>query len=926
MKPIKLTMCAFGPYAGEETVDFEAFGGSGLFLVTGVTGAGKTTIFDGISYALFGKASGRDRSDDCLRSDFADPSVETYVRLEFEHDGKRYTITRRPTQKRLKKRGEGETVETASADFYIGGRSLWKINEVNAAVEELLGLTCDQFRQIVVIAQGEFRRLLLAKSDERMEILGRIFDTGVCRAFQDRLKDAYFAAKRESDAERDGASRALGSVIVPSARFAEWEEACGVYSAERVEAFISALIEEATAEKTAVSARLDELAETDKKLALRLDAAGRYNDTIKKAEEAAEYVRAAHARRDEASKRKAGADAAKPERDRAAAEAAAVEKSLGDYDELERVRGEAAKAAKARAEADAEAKRLNAAAADAEARGKRADARIKELENAAADCAAAQVAEDGARKKAEELSLLSARHTELKSAAQAADSAKKRAAEAISAMERACREYDGAYAHFLASSAGVLAERLERDKPCPVCGSTEHPHPAALAEGAPGEEEIKRLREAENAARKAADEAAARARERDMAHEGLLRTFLADLERLTGAKADESGAEALLAEALLSARGTAERLAATLRLKRAALDEKKAAEEESAKSAKEREEFASGERKARDTAAKHVADEAKYAGIAEGLAAKLAYPGKREAQARLSELSAFVKKADEEARTAAEEDRAARERAAAAEAEEKSLSASVKAQAEALGAECGKPADMSEDMRLKREADAERKTLTERSEKLAADISANGRALSEYRKRSRALADKEKREAALKELADVACGDSRGRRRVSFEAYVQQVYFDMILGEANKRLSSMTDGRFALVRQEDPSDNRFKSGLDLDVYDAWTGKARTVRSLSGGESFKASLALALGLSDVVQSAAGGVKLDTMFIDEGFGTLDSESLDQAMDVIAGLACGNRLVGVISHVEGLKERIDRRITVEKGSRGSSVRVEA
>lgn len=927
MKPLVLTMCAFGPYAGEERVDFTAFGGRGLFLISGPTGAGKTTVFDGISYALFGTASGSARGDDCLRSDFAPPDTETRVSLEFEHRGKRYTITRKPAQKRPKKRGGGETEETASVEFDLGSRVITRRGEADAAIEALLGINGDQFRQIVMIAQGEFLRLLLAKSDERMAILGRIFDTRRFADLQQRLKRAYAAKAADADEDRKMALAALDRVKVPDELADEWEELkSNVYFAERTDEFVSSLIARFGAEKNEIARLLEDADKEDKALAVRLDRLNGYNKCVREHEIAVKASETALGALGDAEIRRRNIEARAGERDVAAAEAAAIRDALPAYDEYETARAAAVEAEKAAAEADKSAKEALVRLEIAEKKKREADERISSLGNADAEYAECAAAERAAGDKLAALTELNTRLSEVRAAERDAAAAAERADAAIELMRRAAEEHARAYGLFLASQAGILAAKLRDGERCPVCGSFDHPSPAAIAEGAPSEERVNELRAAEERAREEADKAAKISSEAINGRDRKVAVFLSELTKLSGREIVREDADRVLTESLAAQQTEHEDLVRALSVKADAVRSRKEAVKASEEAAQEVEKLRAAESGIKTRASELKENALRIRGVADGSAKMLKYPGKRDAERRLAELTATVSGIDRERKAADEAYGNAQKAKAAADEAEKGARRRMDELAGELGAESGRLADGSAENDRKTELDGMRKSLKERSEKLAAELDGAERALDDYRARRAALAEKEKLVSALKELSDVANGEMKGQRKVSFEVYAQQVYFDMILAEANKRLRVMTDGRYVLVRQERAADNRFKSGLELDVYDAWTGRTRTVRSLSGGESFKASLALALGLSDVVQNYSGGVQLDTMFIDEGFGTLDPESLDKAMDIISELACGNRLVGVISHVEGLKERIDRRITVEKGSRGSSVRVEA
>lgn len=925
MKPLKLVLSAFGPYAGRETVDFSPFGGSGLFVVGGVTGAGKTTIFDGISYALFGRVSGSERGVDCLRSDFAAPETETFAELEFIHNGASYSIVRKPAQRRPKKRGDGFTDDPPSVCLETPDRVITKTADADAKIEEILGINYEQFRQIAMIAQGEFLRLLLAPSGDRMKILGRIFGTGRYGDVQRRLKDAKNAAMADAENERREANGALDRAVVPTERADEWESRRKLYDAESTSAFLRSVISDADGRLKEVKKQREEIATAEKANTVRGEKTAQYLDHAKRAAAAEERIKTGNVALAAAEEKLKAAQAKKAERDKAASEADSIEKSLPDYDVLgERTRA-LTEAERRRSDAKKNAERLRAELLKEEERKKLADEKAVGLADAEARYSSCVVAEQDEQGKLKTLTGLSGDLEKVTCAEREAAKAAEEAADALKAYNAANAVYSSAYNAFIRSQAGLIARGLQEGKPCPVCGSLSHPSPAEAEEGAPSEERVNELKAAADSARGRSDEAGKTAQSTRTAADEKTKRLIADLAE-AGIETDRAGAEKALADATARKKAVCADLAA----KRKAADEDRKnrnnALEESAEAEKTAARLREEARQADEEKAKAERDAAALEAQTKELRGRLAFGDAAAARARAAELNTFVKNADDELALAENERRGAEGGIKTAEGEKNAADGAMKELAAALGfaPQAETLGEIQEESRVLGER---RKRLEEEAAELEKEKSANERALEDYLGCGKRLAALEKRAGELQVLSDVANGEVTGKRKITFEIYVQQVYFDMILEDANKRLREMTDGRFALLRSEE-GDHRSKTGLDLDVSDAWTGKVRSVRSLSGGESFKASLALALGLSDVVQSFAGGVRLDTMFIDEGFGTLDSESLDKALDIIAKLAYGggDRLVGLISHVDELKERIDRRIIVEKGTKGSKVRVEA
>ena len=1034
MKPLLLTLSAFGPYAGECTVDFTRFGGSGLFLITGDTGAGKTTLFDGITYALYGEASGEIRGGDGLRSDFASPETETFVTLEFEHRGKRYTVTRRPEYTRPKRRREGSTRQPASAELWLpDGSTVSRLMEVTARITEILRLNYKQFKQLCMLAQGEFRRLLLAGSDERTEILRRLFDTGLYRTVQQELADAARAASEHREALRLRAAEACRRVIPEDKTDAlpAGEEALGrlpetAEALEEQNERDGQRLQELTArgqeadrrrEQAAVDLegarvreekkrRLEQVGEELRLLAQREPELREQARRLERAEKAsqleAELALLGQARtqeeavRQEASQleeslpalRRSEEEAAR--RERAAREEggqrealrsrrAELEALLPRYErreQLEHRRQEAQTSQQEREQMCARTAKEEEAARAALAE---TEALCASLEGAETDRAAAAEQEQALERKRRELRDLL--DTATRTAQQEAEYASAR--EALASLLEDYRGkkavFDRREALFYRAQAGLLAARLQEGAPCPVCGSLEHPCPAPVPEEAPTREELDALKAQR-------DEAEARCTKAGAETEGL-RAAAAQLrleqENRAAALKITGGPEEWTelahrwedrAGELAAARRRQEERCTQLREASARREELRARSEQARQRAAEAQ-----KEQASAQAALEALTEA-LAGEQAALPAELpSLSAAREEIHRLQERENVLYREEEASRQALQEARLRRERAEEREktvrqrekdseeerqtrekhllrearlrgfADEAELTAARLSlqERQALEEEREKHDRLlrerqAEELRLREETSGENIGRDEAEQRLAT-VQAEAAALREQEARVRSrleqnrvlaeelrtllplLEEADRELEAARELADAANGRLAGRKKIAFEAYVQAAYFDEILRAANLRLRRMTGGRYELVRNDFQTSLNDR-GLELGVVDHYTGKPRSAKTLSGGESFKASLALALGLSDVVQRRSGGVSVDTLFVDEGFGSLDSESLSAAVGTLLSLAGNNRLVGVISHVDELKAGIDRRIVVHKTSQGSTVTVEA
>ena len=914
MRPLHLTLSAFGPYSGRTEIDFTELGDRGLYLICGSTGAGKTTLFDAIAFALYGEASGSVREPSMLRSKYADPDTPTEVRLVFSYAGRTYTVRRNPEYDRPARRGGGMTTQKADAELTCpDGRVVTKVREVNAAVRELLGLDRLQFSQIAMIAQGDFRRLLLADTKERQDIFRELFRTGAYQTLQDRLKDSAAALGRLCGETERSIDQVLGGIE------------CGAdepLTDELQKASEGALpLPEALALiERSLAADETELAETASALAEAEAALGTVNTGLGRAEELyrtrdalaaalAEQIKA-EAALASLTEVLAAAQARKPEADKLGEALAAIEARLPAYDAREERRTEAETLRlQLRAEERAEEKD-QAALADRNVRLDRLRTEQKTLETAGeqrerllrekerTDTEAAELTS-----LAESVSVYEKLRKSLAAAQEAYLAAQRRA-------DISRQEHDGKNRAFLREQAGILAQTLAEGEPCPVCGSAEHPAPARLSENAPTEQQVRAAREKAEADQSAAADASLAAGQLLARAEDARQALEAQAAKL-GLTPDDGMAEQA-AQRLAEAGAKSAELAAAI-----------AQEEKNLARKKELEALLPAEQAAAEELGQKLHGRA---AVLSGYRAQLA-----ELDRRLEELDAALPFPDKAAALGERDSRRAGQAAilkaiTAAEAahrEGEKTAAGIAGQVSQLKARLADTELPDRGALLARQAElAERKAaLSRRSTALTARMTANRRALENLRSRSAALEDFQERHIRVRALAQTANGNLPGREKIMLETYVQMTYFDRIIARANLRLMVMSGGQYELKRRADPENNRSQSGLELDVIDHYNGTERSVKTLSGGETFKASLALALGLSDEIQSAAGGIQLDSLFVDEGFGSLDEDSLRQAIQALSDLTESRRLVGIISHVAELRERIDRQIVVTKDVSGGS-----
>ena len=928
MRPLRLTLSAFGPYAAQTTLDLEKLGKGGLYLITGDTGAGKTTLFDAITYALYDHSSSGIREGSMLRCKYADDKTPTFVELEFEVHGVRYTVRRNPEYQRPKARGEGMTTEKADATLtYPDDRPpVTKAKDVTAAVQEIIGLDYNQFSQIVLIAQGQFTKLLNASTEERSRIFRKLFRTQRYAQLQERLQAEASALNQQRTAQNAKLDSLLGGLqFAPDDPDAE---ALRTLCAQTVPETALALLDTLTARQAAA---LEEAGTALHTTEAQLDTVQQQLGAAAQAQRLAQQLAARQA---ELAAAKPALDAARAEADRHAGDAVQLDaltaqvtqaqSALAAYDALDAVcrqqteardaaRLAAAQAQKRRTQLDS----LNAALAAAEtelAALADADTRLLALQNRSA-----QLTQRG-----EALAKLEQRLADCQRQAKAAHKAQESYRAAAAAQDEARARRDALERAFLDAQAGLLAESLTEGVPCPVCGSTHHPARALLPHTAPTQTQVE-------AARQSAAEADRQAQNASAAAQSAL---AAANEAKTSLRRD---AETLLPERFTAPEGTvpltfalmtnvlAEEAAAlqteqadcAAQYRQTDADCRRKAQLEADRQAKTRQRPALEQAAAeadRSAAAQNASADALEGQIAERRAA-LPYPRRADAQAALDKLEADRSALRTGMDTAQRKLKQAEQAVAAAEAAVEALTAQQTAAQKDL------PACSAEELTAQQaELTAARETLRSREKQLSAQLLPNRKTAAQYRAAAEARQALESRWQWVSALAATAGGTLTSKQKIKLEAYIQMNYLDRILRYANTRLMQMTAGQYELERIG-AENQRSQSGLDLGVIDHYNGTRRSVKTLSGGESFKASLALALGLSDEVQSSAGGIRLDTLFLDEGFGSLDEESLELAIRVLSGLTEGDRLVGIISHVGALKDRIDRQVVVHKARTGGS-----
>ena len=1036
MRPIKLTISAFGPYASKQVIDFEELKGRNIFVISGKTGAGKTTIFDAISYALYGEASGESRETDSLRSHFADDNTETYVELEFELRGEKYTVNRVPKQKKKKARGEGYTEKSADATLTLpDGKVITKVKNVTDKIIEILGITREQFKQIVMLAQGEFKKLLLADSVEREGIFRKIFNTYDFEKIQAELKDkAANLSKNRTKSKHEmeiNLKNIKGEHDIVIDEYVDFplvieklkdllerdnniyktlnEEGKEVDNKLQVKNQEKAIIEtnnNLIKEKEIITKALDELLSKE-------DEYKNKSKTIIDGKNAKE-VKYIEDKLIETTKK-----LTKREED--------YNLSLKNIDSLKLKQEEANKLLQIEESKECDREKLSVEINNLN----KLEEKIIELDSLnnkvmhlkqSAENSKLQIINNKKEteelkksKEEKELQLKDIATLETKKVELESDiKAKNKTLDEVMELFKVIRSFQNTYIEhnnkakeykefeveykkvkenyekmddlYKKEQAGILASKLQENEPCPVCGSTNHPNKATIKENLkiPTKEELKVAKENLDKLEKENLEKINNLTtlnsnkttylEQVNNHLSMLsatlnidKTFNSETAKVVKNLGTElkSVIDKLKDELLkvIDKISLKEKIEKELNLITTTINER----EQSLIKLEECEKNYTTELTQNITKIdeykkeipENITDLKTLNNLIEVKTKELNISKEKLAKLRL-ENENLAKKLEGENSTSKEINKSIEElkleiannKANFNEAIKEqgfdniqtyedaklqiSMVESLEKEVENYNSELKLTKAKQEDIINKtkdivfmdittideeiRSIQNNKKELESKLRELHAIIVGNKTILKNVENLNIEFKEIEEEYKVVGELADLANG--KKAPYISFERYILASYFEDIIEAANIRLEKMTGDRFSLIRKTSKSKGAGQKGLELEIYDNYTDSSRDVSSLSGGESFKASLSLALGLSDIVQSNAGGVSLDTMFVDEGFGTLDPQSLDNAIDSLLELQRGGRLVGIISHVEELKERIDAKLEVTSTSKGSKV----
>ena len=912
MRPLQLTISAFGPYAGTCQLDLSQLGEKGLYLITGDTGAGKTTIFDAITFALYGQTSGNFRSADMLRSKYADSATPTYVEMVFAYNHKEYTIRRNPEYLRPAKKGEGFVKEKANATFILpdNKQPVTGIKDVNSAVIELIGLDANQFTQIAMIAQGEFLRLIYATTKERSEIFRRIFNTKPYQILQDKLKEKFNALKKDFLLINNSINQYIENITLPE-------------TTDKTAAILPAEYPQKLEQMIENDRQI--LAETEAALKNREDELFKLNETLnehkrqeKLLQEQQKIQKFLHDNQDSLAdwekiylERQTDYEKNTP---KLAVKIAQITTELPNYARITKLqtiqqKQQQSLQTKKRLLTDTQ-KQLTAL----EENILNITAKLNALNNISAQMEKTKSALEKLQQKQDKLDKLNSDLALYQQYRREYSRRKKAFNDETAAHIQLSQTYDQQYYAFLAEQAGILADSLKPDTPCPVCGSLHHPRPAQKSSHAPTQIELEQTKQQLDKMTQKLNKLSSELGEIAGKGQNMNTEILRQAQQLFRTE-DKTLLNALLTKEQTTLQADKSLLTEKLHQQTEQLQQKEQLTQIS-------EQTTAMQKKLQNTQLELT----RFITQAE---ADTKHTVKEIADLKQSLLFDNEQTAQNQLQVYRQEQTALKENMLQAQNKWETLqqkiteyTASLRSIQQQISPQKQNTAELSS---MQQQLQQEKNQLNQKAQTLHTRISTNSQTRQKLIKQLDKLSACEKLYTNMKALYDTATGSVSGKERIMLETYVQMHYFDRIIIRANTRLMLMSQGQYELKRCENSEQLRFQTGLELDVIDHYNGTVRSVKTLSGGEAFKASLSLALGLADEIQSFAGGIHLDTMFIDEGFGSLDSDSLMQSIKVLNGLTEQTKLIGIISHVNELKEKIDRQIQItKKNEQGSTAQI--
>lgn len=897
MKPINLRISAFGPYKDEVNIDFTKLGENGIFLITGDTGAGKTSIFDAISFAIFGEVSGSNRPIQSIRSDFADINLDTYVELEFIHKNKKYKILRNPAYEKPKKKGEGFTKKSADASLEYDDIVVSGIKNVDIKIEEILGINAKQFKQISMLAQGEFLKILFAESKERTEIFRKIFDTNIYNSIARKLKEKLKINEDELKELKNSFITNTANILWEKEKYINLDSKINEIDIDNVLKELEQELEENKEENTNIEEEItkqekeikviEENISKQEELNLKIE---NYKQLLTKQNEYKKQEEEIEKLKNKIAQNQKIREIIKPKADKVNNEKEIIKKLEKDLDTIKRnIQIGNAK----EKEHEKKVEIVNKIGEKYKEYNNYLEIKKELLEKA------------NIIKNIENLEIT--KNNYLKEYEQ---------------LEKEYKIINNEYlekeSEFFKEQVGIIAEKLEENKPCPVCGSITHPNIAKKSASVLSKEELEKIKE--NLEIKQNNKL--KKQEECIKVNSQINILIQEIGKESDNKLELESAKNKLKEEFNINK---EKL---ISIEQTILKEYKSISNKNLDITKfEYDKF-------KDSIIDLINLEKN-----ELVKSKTLQEEKmNQLQESNLRLDKYTKEYFNELLKLRFKNEEEYNKILLTNIEIENIQKNIEDFTRNVAINNTKISDLEKEAKGKSTKDlkiqkeklmAYKNILIEKRKeyvKVKGKLDNNMRIYKLLLENAKELKQKIKDFIIYDELSRTANGTLAGKKRIEFEQYVQATYFDMVILEANKRLAKMTENRYFLIRKEEPEKISDKIGLDLEVKDNYNGKIRDVKSLSGGEAFKAALSLALGLSDVIQSYSGGIVVDTLFIDEGFGSLDTESREQAINTLSLLIDNNKLIGIISHVTELKERIDKKIIVTKTSDGSKIEIES
>lgn len=901
MRPLKLTISAFGPYADETVINLEKLGENGLYLITGDTGAGKTTIFDAITYALYGSASGNNRESSMLRSKYAVGSTKTFVELEFLYRNEKYIITRNPEYERQSLKGTGTTKQISDAKLvYPNGKITTKTKEVTKEITQIIGIDKKQFTQIVMIAQGDFLKLLLAKTEDRKEIFRQIFKTEKFYQLQEKFKVELKNLKNQNETVLNSINQFIDGIYY-SDEFLE-EAKIQKNIQETIDLIEKMMLLDVEKHKI-INDELIIIEEEYKKISQNVGQAQEIEQMKTNLSSLKASFSEISLEINEIDLKISGFEEEKSNIEKKIKEITIQTNDLSKYDELKNIDDELLKLREIIVTKTQDKEALEVEKCKLNEKKELFNKIISQFRDEKEEIQKYAIKLDGFNHEKKSLIKLQEICAECEKIEKNLVVNQEKYKQLFEKYECSDFEYRNAYNKFLNEQAGILASNLNDGEECLVCGSKNHPKKAKLEFGAPTKEQLDILKEKFETSRQKVQNSSEEINK--ISAELEIKNEIAKQEQENLGIEDTIKLNEVIEEKSIEINNITEKQSICKRN----IEKFETAEIQLPEILENINEKQIKITDLENEIIKIRVNIENFEIQAKKMSEILQFKDKESAIINLKALSVEVEKYSrdfEEIKTTQKNKNDKKSQ----------LIGSINAINTEKFDKFNLGTLKENQKNIKDKLDFEQKKSTD----ILNRINVNSEILKNINKKYKEIEEIEQERELVTVLSNTANGNLSEKQKIMIETYVQMAYFDNIIKKANDRFMEMTSGQFELKRSEQGS-NQSQIGLELDVIDYYNGTVRSVKTLSGGESFKASLSLALGLSDQIEEQAGGIKIDTMFVDEGFGSLDDESLAQAIKTLTKITTDNRLVGIISHVSELKDKIDKQIIVKKDKQGGS-----